>query len=71
MTSAVRIIAAIVLGLALGGLPVVHYWFAAPHAGHGHTHAPAHWTIDLPGVYAPTILLLVLTVAYARRRSAA
>lgn len=41
MTAAVRIIAAIVLGLALGGLPAAHYWFAAPHAGHDHTHAPA------------------------------
>ena len=30
--------------------------------------APAHWAIDLPGVYAPTLLLLALTVAYARRR---
>jgi hypothetical protein len=30
--------------------------------------APAHWVIDLPGVYAPTLLLLALTIAYARRR---
>ena len=29
--------------------------------------APAHWSIDLPGVYAPTILLLVLTWVWARR----
>jgi len=33
--------------------------------------APAHWAIDLPGVYAPTLLLLGLTVAYARRRGPA
>lgn len=32
--------------------------------------APAHWTIDFPGVYAPTLLLLGLTWAYARRRTA-
>ena len=32
--------------------------------------APAHWTIDCPGVYAPTLLLLGLTWAYARRRTA-
>ena len=41
MTAAVRMVAAILLGLALGCLPVVHYWFAAPHAGHAHTHVPA------------------------------
>ena len=29
------------VGIALGCLPIVHYWFAAPHARHGHTHAPA------------------------------
>ena len=32
--------------------------------------APAHWTIDLPGVYVPTLLLLGLTIAWARRRGA-
>ena len=32
--------------------------------------APSHWAIDFPGVYAPTILLIVLTWAYARRRPA-
>ena len=30
--------------------------------------APAHWTIDFPGVYAPTLLLLALTLLYARGR---
>jgi hypothetical protein len=35
----VRTAAAVVLGIALGCLSIVHYWFAAPHAGH--THAPA------------------------------
>ena len=30
--------------------------------------APAHWAIDLPGVYVPALLLLVLTWAYTRRR---
>ena len=39
--TAVRLAAAVVLGVALGCLPIVHYWFAAPHAGHGHTHTPA------------------------------
>jgi hypothetical protein len=39
--TAVRLAGAVVLGVALGCLPIVHYWFAAPHAGHGHTHAPA------------------------------
>jgi hypothetical protein len=29
--------------------------------------APAHWAIDLPAVYAPTVLLLALTVVLARR----
>ena len=33
--------------------------------------APAHWTIDMPGVYAPTLVLVALTWAYARRRSTA
>jgi hypothetical protein len=33
--------------------------------------APAHWAIDFPGVYAPTLLLLALTWAYARRRGPA
>jgi hypothetical protein len=27
---------------------------------------PAHWLIDTPGVYGPTVLLLVLTVLWAR-----
>jgi hypothetical protein len=39
--TAVRIAGAIVLGIVLGCLPIVRYWFAAPHAGYGHTHAPA------------------------------
>jgi len=30
--------------------------------------APAHWAIDFPGVYAPTLLLLALTWVYAQRR---
>jgi len=33
--------------------------------------APAHWAIDTPGVYAPALLLLALTVALARRGSRA
>jgi len=37
--TALRTVAAIVVGIALGSLSIVHYWFAAPHAGH--THAPA------------------------------
>ena len=37
----VRTAGAILLGLALGALSIVHYRFAAPHAGHTHTHAPA------------------------------
>lgn len=41
MSAVVRTAGAVVLGLALGCLSIVHYWFAAPHAGHGHTHAPA------------------------------
>ena len=31
---------------------------------------PSHWAIDFPGVYAPTMLLIVLTFVYARRRPA-
>lgn len=41
MTTAVRTAGAVLLGLVLGSLPVVRYWFIAPHAGHAHTHAPA------------------------------
>jgi hypothetical protein len=41
MSAALRTAGAVLVGLALGCLPIVHYWFAAPHAGHGHTHAPA------------------------------
>jgi hypothetical protein len=37
--TALRTAAAIVVGIALGCLSIVHYRFAAPHAGH--THAPA------------------------------
>jgi hypothetical protein len=37
--TALRTAAAIVVGFALGCLSIVHYRFAAPHAGH--THAPA------------------------------
>ena len=39
--SVVRTAAAIVLGIALGCLSIVHYWFAAPHAGHDHATAHA------------------------------
>jgi hypothetical protein len=31
---------------------------------------PSHWAIDFPGVYGPTMLLIVLTFVYARRRPA-
>jgi hypothetical protein len=41
MSAALRTAAAVLVGLALGCLPIVHYWFAAPHAAPGHTHAPA------------------------------
>ena len=41
MSAALRLAGAVAIGVALGGLPIVHYWFAAPHAGPGHTHAPA------------------------------
>ena len=41
MSAALRIAGAVLVGLALGCLPIVRYWLAAPHAGHGHTHAPA------------------------------
>ena len=41
MSAALRTAGAVLVGLALGCLPIVHYWFAAPHAGHGHSHAPA------------------------------
>jgi len=41
MRAALRIAGAVAIGLALGSLPIVHYWFAAPHAGHDHTHTPA------------------------------
>jgi hypothetical protein len=41
MRAAIRIAGAVVVGLALGCLSIVHYWSPAPHAGHGHTHAPA------------------------------
>jgi hypothetical protein len=41
MSAALRLAGAVAIGVALGCLPIVHYWFAAPHAGHGHTHAPA------------------------------
>jgi len=43
MSPAVRIAGAIAIGLALGCLPIVHYWSAAPHAGPGHTHHPARF----------------------------
>ena len=39
MSAALRTAGAVLVGLALGCLPIVHYWFAAPHTGH--THAPA------------------------------
>lgn len=39
MSAALRLAGAVLVGLALGSLPIVRYWFAAPHAGH--THAPA------------------------------
>ena len=42
MSAALRTAGAVLVGLALGCLPIVHYWFPAPHAGHGHTLAPAH-----------------------------
>jgi hypothetical protein len=31
----------------------------------------SHWTIDLPGVYVPTLLMVALTAAAARTRSLA
>ena len=31
----------------------------------------SHWTIDLPGVYVPALLMVALTVAAARSRSVA
>ncbi len=31
---------------------------------------PSHWSIDLPGVYAPAALLLLLTALVARSRGA-
>jgi hypothetical protein len=30
---------------------------------------PSHWTIDLPGVYVPALVMIALTAAAARRRS--
>ena len=41
MSAVLRTAGAIVIGIALGCLPIVHYWFAAPHAGHDHAHTPA------------------------------
>jgi hypothetical protein len=32
---------------------------------------PSHWTIDLPGVYVPALLMVGLTAAAARRRRVA
>ena len=32
---------------------------------------PSHWTIDLPGVYVPALVVVALTVAAGRRRSPA
>jgi hypothetical protein len=31
----------------------------------------SHWTIDLPGVYVPALLMVGITVALARRRAVA
>lgn len=41
MSDVVRTVAAVLLGLVLGSLPLVRYRFAAPHAGHVHPHASA------------------------------
>jgi hypothetical protein len=41
MNAAVRIAGAVAIGVALGCLPIVRYWSAAPHAGHAHAPAPA------------------------------
>jgi hypothetical protein len=41
MRDTARVLAAVLLGLVLGSLPLVRYRFAAPHAGHAHPHAPA------------------------------
>ncbi len=30
---------------------------------------PSHWTIDLPGVYVPAVIMIALTSAAARRRA--
>ena len=46
MSAALRTAGAVLVGLALGCLPIVHYWFAAPHAGPGHTHAAARPALE-------------------------
>ncbi len=30
---------------------------------------PEHWTIDIPGVYAPALLLVIVTLLVARQRA--
>jgi len=63
---AMALFALVTTTLFSGMHALVHVWDTA----RGFV-APAHWTIDLPGVYAPALLLLVLTVAFARRRTPA
>jgi len=41
MSAAVRTLAAVLLGLVLGSLPLIRYRLAAPHGGHVHAHASA------------------------------
>ncbi len=73
------------LGVALAGAAVVPGWRVAAclaAAGFYGLHAlvhvvdtlrglvgPEHWLIDLPGVYAPAVVLIAMTMVLARRRA--
>ena len=60
---AVRVPALVAATLFNGAHTVVHlYETATGYVGH------EHWAIDVPGVYAPTVILAVLTVMAARRQ---
>jgi hypothetical protein len=52
--------------LAAAGFSVLHALVHVVDTMRGLV-GPEHWTIDLPGVYVPAVLLTLLTVAVARR----
>ena len=64
--AAVRFACLVLATLFVGGHAAVHFWELA-----GGSLSGRHWLLDLPGVFAPALLLAVLVVRFGRKLQSA